>query len=432
MATRCPPTYESLSPVSNKLQERMNVLKEVIENKKSLVRRVAQEMKTRIDNRTMDILKDLDAVWENVNTLVTGKRDEMVKTIAELNRHKAEIEKLFKRHNQHPSQTQLSESISSMRQELDVDIPFVSLTWRLSELRDCVDGMCVCETKDVKLRKDIPISLKWSCGEYGNGEHQLIDPCGICIDVMNDRVYVACRIPDKVQIFSRNGEWIECLKNDKMIDPEYLLCLNNSLFVHCYRDILRFNTSTLHLQSNRNYGHYLSGICTDNTLVYVSQYSKMKLCVLSQELEDRNEITLNTQHKQNDTKILSYARDEIYVNRSLSYARDEIYVSFSDSEYPLQAFSNEGALTRTILHRDTLSYIYFFCLDQQLNIVISDHNSSNVKIVSNEGTILTHFGKEGTAKGEFNSLRGVAIDDCYSIITVDFKNKNCVQSFSPL
>ena len=421
MATRCPPTSENLSPVSNKLQERMNVLKEVIENKKSLVRRVAQEMKTRIDNRTMDILKDLDAVWENVNTLVTGKRDEMEKTIAELNRHKAEIETLFKRHNQHPSQTQLSESISSMRQELDVDIPFVSLTWRLRELRDCIDGMCVCETKDVKLRNDIPISLKWSCGEEGNGEHQLYNPRGISIDVMNDRVYVACRNPNKVQIFSRNGEWIECLKNDKMINPEYFLCLNNSLFVQCDNDILRFNTSTLQLESNKHYVYPLSGICTDNTLVYVNQYTQMKLYVLSQELEDRNEITLNTQHKQNDTNI-----------RDLSYARDEIYVSFYKSEYPLQAFSKEGELTRTILHRDTIPYIRFFCLDQQLNIVISDDNSSNVKIVSNEGTILTHFGKEGTAKGEFNSLYGVAIDDCYSIITVDWKNKNCVQSFSPL
>ena len=399
----------------------MNVLKEVIENKKSLVRRVAQEMKTRIDNRTMDILKDLDAVWENVNTLVTEKRDEMEKTIAELNRYKAEMETLFKRHNQHHSLTQVSELISSMRQELDVDIPFVSLTWRLSELRDCIDGMCVCETKDVKLRNDIPISLKWSCGEKRNGENQLYNPQAISIDVMNDRVYVACQDPNKIQIFSRNGEWIECLKNDKMIDPKYLLCLNNSLFVQCDRDILRFNTSTLRLQSNRHYGYSLSGICTDNTLVYVSQWGKMKLCVLSQELEDRNEINLNTQHKQNDTKI-----------QDLSYARDEIYVSFSYSEYPLQAFSNEGELTRTILHRDTLPYIHFFCLDQQLNIVISDNNSSNVKIVSNEGTILTHFGKEGTAKGEFYFLRGVAIDDCYSIITVDQRSQNCVQSFSPL
>ena len=179
-----------------------------------------------------------------------------------------------------------------MRQELDVDIPFVSLTWRLNELRDCIDGMCVCEAKDVKFRNDIPISLKWSCGEKGKGEHQLFDPRGITIDVMSDRVYVACHDPNKVQIFSRNGERIECLKNDKMIDPEYLLCLNSSLFVQCHKDILLFNTSTLLLQSYRHYDYSLSGICTDNTLVYVGHCRKMKLCVLSQQLEDNNDITL--------------------------------------------------------------------------------------------------------------------------------------------
>ena len=423
MATRYPTTSESLSPVSNKIQDRMNVLKEVIESKKSLVRRVAKEMKTRIDNRTMDILKNLDAVWENVNTLVTRKRDEMEKTVAELNRHKAEMETLFKQHNQHPSLlTQISESIGSMRQELDLDIPFVSLTWRLSELRDCIDGMCVCETKDVKLRNNMPISLKWSSGEEGKGENQLNGPQGIAIDVMNNRVYVACHDPNKVQIFSRNGEWIESLKNDKIIDPECLLCLNNSLFIQCNKNIIHFNTSTLQLQSyGRHYGYSLSGICTDNTLIYVGQWDKMKLCVLSQELEYKNGITLNTEHKQNDTRI-----------RDLGYARDEFYVSFSNSEYPLQAFSNEGELTRTILHRDTLPYILFFCLDQQLNIVITDRNSSNVKIVSNDGTILTQFGERGTAKGQLECLYGVAIDDCYSIITVDQKDQNCVQSFSPL
>ena len=107
-------------------------------------------------------------------------------------------------------------------------------------------------------------------------------------------------------------------------------------------------------------------------------------------------------------------------------------MSFSNSEYPLQVFSNEGELTRTILHRDTLRTAFFFCLDQQLNIIIADHNSSNVRIVLNDGTILTLFGKEGTAKGEFECLWGVAIDDFYSIITVDQKDQNRVQSFSPL
>ena len=419
---RDPPIPESLRPVSNKMQDRMNVLREVIQSKKALVHRAANEMKTRIDNRTMDIIKQLDAVWERANTRVTQKRDEMEKTIAELNKHRAHMETLFSKHNQHPSSlAQIDDSISSMRQELDVDIPFVSLSWRLSELRDCIDGMCVCETKDVTLRNDLPLSLKWSCGERGEEENQIYHPRGVAIDEMNDRVYVACYNPSKVQIFSMNGGWIKCLKNEQMIHPEYLLCLNDSLFIQCDKSILLINISTLQLMSHREYEYSISGICSDNNLIYVSQYSQMKLSVLSLELEDNNEITLNTKHKQDNTRI-----------RDLSYVRDEFYVSFSDSEYSLRSFSQNGELTRCILHRDTVQHVYHFCVDQQLNIIVSDRESSNVKIFTNDGKLVTQFGKEGTAKGQFRYLRGLAIDDRYSIITVDYKGGNSVQSFSPL
>ena len=421
MATRDPPIPESLRPVSNKMQDRMNVLREVIQSKKALVHRAANEMKTRIDNRTMDIIKQLDAVWERANTRVTQKRDEMEKTIAEVNRLRSGIETQFSKHNQHPSLAQIDDSISSMRQELDVDIPFVSLSWRLSELRDCIDGMCVCETKDVTLRNDLPLSLKWSCGERGEEENQIYAPQGVAIDEMNDRVYVACQIPSRVQIFSMNGGWIKCLKNEQMIQPEYLLCLNDSLFIQCNKSILLINISTLQLMSHREYEYSISGICTDNNLIYVSQYSQMKLSVLSLELEDNNEITLNTKHKQDNTRIWD-----------LSYVRDEFYVSFSDSEYSLQSFSQNGELTRCILHRDTVQDVYHFCVDQQLNIIVSDKASSNVKIFTNDGKLVTQFGKRGTGKGQFQYLHGLAIDDRYSIITVDCKNENIVQLFSPL
>ena len=173
--------------------------------------------------------------------------------------------------------------------------------------------------------------------------------------------------------------------------------------------------------SHRKYEYYLSGICTDNNLIYVSQYSNMKLSVLSLELEDNNEITLNTKHKQDNTLI-----------QDLSYVRDEFYVSFCNSEYSLQTFSQNGELIRCILHRDTVQHVYHFCVDQQLNIIVSDIATSNVKIFTNDGKIVTQFGKEGTAKGQFKCLSGLAIDDRYSIITVDQKDENRLQSFSPL
>ena len=206
-----------------------------------------------------------------------------------------------------------------------------------------------------------------------------------------------------------------------MIQPEYLLCLNDSLFIQYHKSILLINISTLQLMSHRECEYCLSGICTDNNLIYVSQCTQMKLSVLSLELEDNNEITLNTKHEQDFTCI-----------RDLSNVRDEFYVIFSNSEYSLQSFSQNGELTRCILHRDTVRHVFYFCVDQQLNIIVSDRTSSNVKIFTNDGKLVTQFGKEGTAKGQFQIPRGLATDDRYSIITVDDKDGNSVQSFSPL
>ncbi|KAI6647150.1 hypothetical protein LOD99_8886 [Oopsacas minuta] len=42
----------SLMPVSNKLQDRMNILRDVIDSKKTLVRNVGEEMKRLIEQKT--------------------------------------------------------------------------------------------------------------------------------------------------------------------------------------------------------------------------------------------------------------------------------------------------------------------------------------------------------------------------------------------
>ena len=72
----------------------------------------------------------------------------------------------------------------------------------------------------------------------------------------------------------------------------------------------------------------------------------------------------------------------------------------------------------------------YFCLDQQLNIIVSDKGNDKVKIFSNEGKLIFQFGKKGTAAGEFTNLQGVAVDDLGSVITVDRKDNNRLQAFS--
>ncbi|KAI6661309.1 hypothetical protein LOD99_10033 [Oopsacas minuta] len=76
--------------------------------------------------------------------------------------------------------------------------------------------------------------------------------------------------------------------------------------------------------------------------------------------------------------------------------------------------------------------VWYFCMDQQLNIILADRGCSQVKIFSNEGKLITKFGKSGPAPGDFAYLGGIAVDDVFTIVAVDHKDHNKLQAFSYL
>ena len=129
--------------------------------------------------------------------------------------------------------------------------------------------------------------------------------------------------------------------------------------------------------------------------------------------------------------LTEFKREDILL-RDISLARDVIYVALITTQYPIQAFSKEGILLRCVVSEDMLGTIRYMCLDTQLNILVTDRKSSDIKIFSNEGQLISKIGKEGTAVGEFTFIRGIAVDELYSIIVADVKSHNMLQVFSPL
>ena len=412
-------TPDSLIAVSNKLQDRMNTLRCVIDSKQSLVRRVSEEMKRLIDEKSQLIILQLEGIWEDAKQRMDKKRDEVNIKIVEINKHKSEIEKFFKELNQTPCLDQISEAIVKAKSEMDIDIPFVKLSCEVKELRKSIDAMYSCDGRIVKFVKDTPIHLKWSSCDKGQQDNQLCDPWGISIDCISDDIYVADNQSSRIQIFSGNGEWIASLKDEEMIEPENILFLHNSIFVQCDRKIVKFHRCTLKRESYKSYQYELSGICTDNTHIYVGEYLNMKITILTPDLEEVQRISLNTQFCENNTLI-----------SDISLARDEVYVCFINSEYPIQAFTKQGMLTRCVIHRDLLDDVLYFCIDQHFNLLVSD-GGCQVKIFSNDGKLMYTFGNRGSAPGEFTGLIGISVNDLYHIVTVDDeKEHNKLQAFS--
>ena len=415
----------SLFGVSNKLQNKVNSFREVIERKKFDVRRVSKEMRNLIEKKEESIIRELDTIWEEINSRIEKKKTEIQRHIRELESKKKEMVEILRKFN--PTETQfpqVSEAIERAKNEMDIDIPNVKLTWRVDELKDCINRVCRCST-DQQIRKyneDTRYQLEWSKCEEDIGHNPLYRPWGVATNPMNENIYVADQWNHRVHTFSREGECIRSVKDGVMKNPENILFHNQSIFVQCHRAILKLNESTGKKQKSKSYDFYLGGICTDNIHIYVSQCNEMNLIVLSLDLIEENRISLKTEFCKQNTQI-----------RDISLSQELFYILLINTDFPIQAFSREGILTRCVVKKDSINSAYCFCLDQQHNILVADFGDSKVKIFSNEGKLLTQFGEKGAKKGQFSSLIGISLflHDCI-ITTDDLKTRDKLQLFYPI
>ena len=417
----------SLFPVSNKLQARMNVLKEVIESQKLEVRRVGGEMRSLIEKKENEIIKELDSIWDEANARIDRKKGEVQKNIENIETRNREMKKnydemrnIFERMDQTlPPLTlpQISEAVESAKRELDISIPYLNLSWRIDVLRESINRMC--RVEQVFMEEATPFQLRWSKCEKGDGESQLDHPCSIAINSFNGNIYVTDQHRNRIQIFSEEGEWIRSLKDDKMIKPQNILVQTDLIFLMCDEIVLNFSKfDEKIIESSKYFDFILRGICADKSHIYVGTLAEMKLIFFTQNLIEEKQITLNPQSCKPESNL-----------RDMALAREEFYVLLSHTEYPIQTFSKEGTLTRCIVHKELIRNSWYFCLDQQLHLIVSDRGDSKVKIFSNDGKLLNETSRH---EGVFTELAGVAVYPLGCVVTVDRSQNKMLQAFSPL
>ncbi|KAI6653192.1 hypothetical protein LOD99_3717 [Oopsacas minuta] len=142
-------------PVSDKLERKLKLFKRVIEENKSEVIRVREEMKQLIDMKSEEVLRELDSIWTEVNERKKKKRQDIEKDINEVIKCKERMENLIL--NLNPTvipKIDLTETFKSVHKEIDIQIPTIQLTWRMNELRDSINKLCSCNKDFVKFPKD--------------------------------------------------------------------------------------------------------------------------------------------------------------------------------------------------------------------------------------------------------------------------------------
>ena len=410
----------SLFGVSNKLQNKVNSFREEIERNKLEVRRISKEMRSLIEKKEEEIIRELDNIWKEVNTRMAKKKTETQKKIEEIKSKAEELEILLREINQNSElKIDISQSIETAKREMDIDIPNVKLTWRVDELKDCINRVCRCDRQILVYNEDTRFQLKWSKCDKGRGDNQLYLPWGIATNPMNENIYVADQWNHRVQIFSSEGEWIRSVKDDEMKHPLNILFHKQSIYVQCNKAILKLNECTEKNEKSKSYDFNLGGICTDNIHIYVGEWKGMNLIVLTLDLIEENRISLKTEFCQQDTEI-----------RDISLSQELFYILLFNTEFPIQAFSREGILTRCVVKKDSINNAYCFCLDQQHNILVADCGDSKVKIFSNEGKLLAQIGEKRSEKGQFSALTGISSSELGDIVTVQRSTSNLLKRFS--
>ena len=82
--------------VSNKLQNKVNSFREVIERKKLEVRRISKEMRSLIEKKEEEIILELDTIWKEMIAKREKKKTETQKRVEEIEKRSKEIEIIFR------------------------------------------------------------------------------------------------------------------------------------------------------------------------------------------------------------------------------------------------------------------------------------------------------------------------------------------------
>ena len=111
--------------------------------------------------------------------------------------------------------------------------------------------------------------------------------------------------------------------------------------------------------------------------------------------------------------------------------KDEfIYILCEESIYPVQLFDLKGKLVKCVVHQSEMSRGYFFHVNSDLKIFISDNGDSVVRVFDRRGYLIEVLERRDETTNE-NILKfptGIALNSEGNIIICDDKPTQALQA----
>ena len=247
-------------------------------------------------------------------------------------------------------------------------------------------------------------------------------PRSIAIHPETNNVYVCDSGNDRVQVFTKFLQFLFEF-SEKMSRPHGMCISNNSVYVTQYGgNCLNEYTAEgkflklVGKQGNKKLEfNWPRGVAASNdkNRIYVCDYFNKRIQCLNLNL------TFNS--------VIS----DIPFPRNIKTTAEEIVV-LTEGEHWIRYYNYTHQLSRKIIPRGAGGHVtnpFYFCLDAEQNILITDSSAYCVLIFSNEGELIHKFGREGTGRGEFSNPAGIDVDSEYRIIVVSHNPDFCLQMF---
>ena len=325
--------------------------------------------------------------------------------------------------------SELSETLANMTQELDEKIrgleatvewiPSVWLVWGDGWLESGMAGLCRLYKGVSYVNRHNPV---WSGVKRGDGQMEIHTPSALSIDRDNGDIFVCDLDANRIQVFSKEGNYSRTIKPQGMTFPFSITVSLHHLFVsfHLFSiyKLDKVSGDILCCVETCNSMYGLS-VDTDTDTLYAGMYETNRISHFSvEDLRSVDTTPLNSPHITQETELVD-----------LKLVPSLFIVLFLKCTYPVQSFSREGNLIRLIVSQEQLVRAMYFCLDRNMNIIISDHGAHNVKVFDREGQLVATIGHEGTRPGELCRHRGIDINKEGLIVVVDYKDSHKLQFF---
>ena len=242
-----------------------------------------------------------------------------------------------------------------------------------------------------------------TAGKKGKGEKEL-NGSGLSLDEVNEKVYIADTFNQRVQVLSFQGEFLSHFGGEVLFRPwgisisdDYIFVIDgdiDTLFQFCKNSHQLLNKT----DGEEGLLSIPKGLSVDwNGDVFVADRSHDRISVFSNLLRYKHTFGQGSLLDPQDVKLTT---DKVVV---LDWSPNCIHF-FSRSGDLLTSCVPQGVGQECLAYRP-----YFFCLDGEQNIFVSDCYHHVIKILSSSGQLLHSIGRGGIGKGEFIKPFGIAI-----------------------